>query len=151
MVVVDTRPHFDRDRDRRSLDTTDGRCDNLAEQASLIGQCSSATSSSHLRHRAPKIHVDVVSQVVVGNHASSFVRPLRIRRVQLHAAWCFFGSELRHVQSFLVPLDECSRGHHLADIEPRRRPRFFYLEFTTQQPKSHICYPRHRCKNDGGR
>ena len=83
MGVVDTNAEFDGHRDGGSLGGAHRRRYDLAEQLSLVGQCSPATATGHLWHRTAEVHIDMVGKVLLDDHLRGVVRGGRIDGVEL--------------------------------------------------------------------
>ena len=116
--VVDAHAHLDRHRSAtRGAHST--RHD-AAEEIALPRQGTAPALASHLGHRAAEVEVDVIGEVLVGDHPHGLLHHHGVDAVELHRARSLLGGELHHLESLGVPFDQGTRGDHLGDVQAGR-------------------------------
>ena len=149
MGVVDADAELHGHRYVRALGGAHRRGDDLAEQPPLERQRGAAPAPGDLGHRAAEVHVDVVGHALVGDHFRRGEGGVRVDGVELQRPRRLVRRERRHVHGDRMALDERTRGHHLADVEPADRPGPGQLEFTAQRAECDVRHTGHRGQHDG--
>ena len=99
--------------------------DNGAQQVGVQipfpGKRRSPALSRHFGHRAAEVQVDMIGVLAVDHDLGCESHDLRVHAVQLHGAHAFSRVRANHRHRARASLDEGSRGHHLHDVQARRR------------------------------
>ena len=149
MRIVDTHAHLDRHRPAARGTHSTGH--DAAKEVALPRQRAAAALARHLGHRAAEVEVNVIGEVLVGDHPHGPLHHHRVDAVELHGPRCLLRGELHHLEGLGVPFDQGSRGDHLGDVQtsgPVRRER--RARATAQDAECPIGDSSHRCQNDRG-
>lgn len=149
VISIDPHPHLHRHRNPTTRSFSHRHRNNVREQIQLPRQRRTPTLTRHLRHRTPKIQINMIRQPLIHHHPRSPRHRHRIHAVQLHRPRKLIGIKLNQLHRLRRTLHQRPRSNHLAHIQttpPIREP--FSSETPTQTPEGTICHPRHRCKND---
>ncbi len=117
MVVINALAHLDRHRHATGGGRYSRRHD-VGEQVALPGQRTTATLTRDLGHGAAEIQIDVISQVLIHDHAHCLAHDVGVDAVQLDRPWRLVRIETDHVQRGLMAFDQGPRSDHLAHVKP---------------------------------
>jgi hypothetical protein len=150
MVVIDALAHLDGHRYAGRRCRVDRGLYDAAEEAPPPGQGRAAALAGDLRRRAADVHVDVVGQALVDDHADGRTDHGRVDAVQLDAARPLVGLERHHPEGLRVALHQCASGDHLADVETAVGPGRGSGLLPAQPPEGDVRDPRHGREHDRG-
>ena len=102
----------------RAPGARDRLAQDRAKQGALVRERGAAALAGDLGDGAAEVQVDVVGQVLVGDHADGLADGGRVDAVQLDGARLLGRVEVDQLHGLLVALDQCARRDHLADEEP---------------------------------
>jgi hypothetical protein len=119
VVVVDALARLHRHRQpARAARARHGGAQDGAQQRAFVRQGRAAAPPRHLRHRAAEVEVDVVGEVLLGDHARRAADRGRVHAVELDGARLLPGLEVDQPHRLGVALHQRPGGDHLAHEQP---------------------------------
>ncbi len=141
MIVVDALAHLHRHRPAARV--VHRLVQDGPQQRSLVRQRGAAALAGHLRDGAAEVEVDVVGEVLVGDHAHRLADGHRVDAVELDGARLLARVEVHELHRLLVALHQRPRGDHLTDEQAPAAG-----ELPAQRPERRVGDPGHRRQHD---